>query len=347
MRCSTYISVLFIPLALSQTPHFFSGYGQFADNCQTTDCTRCGTGLYKSGCTAANAGSCVACGALPTNAVWITDGGFTDSCKYNCRTSYSPVGITCVGNAVSVYYTTVEISLPLLKSEIEAKKGQIIASIATLSDCGVCGSTSVSPVLCERCIISVSIQQTSSRRLLASSSILFSIEQQVGSVSAETTKTRLSSAANIDTQLALNNVVVNSVISTPPATVALPARRDGVPAPPPASSTPESSSSNVGVIVGAVAGVVVLLVAASVTLCCLVGRKNPLKHKDDTELAKTPAPPAKSEFQSQRTRRMMRLDTITDMTMPAHAALVMAATNLVPRYPIHGVHRPPFQANPH
>jgi hypothetical protein len=142
-------------------------------------------------------------------------------------------------------------------------------------------------------------------------------------------------------------VVVNSVISTPPATVALPARRDGVPAPPPASSTPESSSSNVGVIVGAVAGVVVLLVAASVTLCCLVGRKNPLKHKDDTELAKTPAPPAKSEFQSQRTRRMMRLDTITDMTMPAHAALVMAATNLVPRYPIHGVHRPPFQANPH
>jgi len=93
------------------------------------------------------------------------------------------------------------------------------------------------------------------------------------------------------------------------------------------------------------------LVAASVTLFCLVGRKNPVKPKVDTERANPPATvpanPAKSEFQSQRTRRMMRLDTITDMTMPAHAALVMAATNLVPRFPIHGVHRPHFQGNPH
>jgi hypothetical protein len=49
----------------------------------------------------------------------------------------------------------------------------------------------------------------------------------------------------------------------------------------------------------------------------------------------------------QRTMRMMRLETLADMTMPMHATLVMAATNRAPHYPLHGVHRPPFQNNPH
>jgi len=352
MSYAHWLLLFFIPFTICQPPKFYSGYGVFVNNCAKSDCSRCGVGEYKAGCKDANQGVCAPCTNLPANAAWITDGGFADSCQFNCQSSFSPVGSTCILNTDKVYVVTVGISLPLSKVEIEANKDKIVASFATLSQCGICGSSSANPILCQYCRMTISILQTSSRRLLASSTILASIEQLKGASQAETSKTRLSSSVNIDQQLSINSIPVLSAVTTQPATQTLP-----VP-PPSGSPSPTSSSSsgsNVGVIVGAVAGVVVLIVAVSVTLCCFITRKTPSKehadHVDHDPAAGTQSnaltSQLKSDMHRQRTMRMMRLETLADMTMPMHATLVMAATNRAPHYPLHGVHRPPFQNNPH
>jgi hypothetical protein len=215
------ILLLYLQLIEGQQPRYYTGNGGFTDSCPFDVCTRCEPGFFKQSCSGTNPGTCERCNGLPDNAVWITDGGFSDACTFNCKPAYTPVGNTCVARADSVFVVSVAISLPLSSAEATAQKDKIVSSFAFLGSCGICGSSNVNPILCERCRISLTIEQTAARRLLApTSKVSVSIEQLTGSTQATVTSSVLT-VTNINSMLTVNSLP-SCVVVTEAAVQVLP-----------------------------------------------------------------------------------------------------------------------------
>lgn len=223
MLCHLGVLIVLIPLVHSQTPFFYAGSGNFTNSCPHTVCSLCGVGLFKQSCSGTNPGGCAGCSGLPANADWITDGGFTDSCKFNCKPAYTLVDSTCVAKGDSVYVVSVAVSVPLAAVDVTSQLDKLVATFALLSSCGVCGSFSANPVQCERCRISLVIQQTSARRLLTPTSTVGAIIEQLGgSVQAATTNALLTTA-NINVEFSINSLSSPAVVVVNAATQVLPA----------------------------------------------------------------------------------------------------------------------------
>ena len=316
-RCS--ILVLYIQLINCQTPKFFTDHGFFtSDSCPFSVCTRCGVGQYKSGCLGVDAGHCADCTGLPLNAVWKTEGGFSDACTFECKPAYTLTGRSCVIKPDSIYTVVISIALPLTAVQVNAKKDSIITSFAALADCGTCGSLTADPVVCQRCKLFVTVLQTAARRLLApTSTVSVTIEQLSGSSQATTTAAALT-VTNINTQFAIASVPNCAVISSAtvdakPATVTPPS-----PTPSPPSPTPSPSSGmSVGAIIGTVSAVVVVLVGAAIGACVFIMKGGTSQKTADAKDKSHVASPYT------HTEKMMRLESTTDIRIPARAVLVV------------------------
>jgi hypothetical protein len=357
MLCNIGVLLLIMPLVLCQTPYFYSDDGGFTGSCPHTDCSNCGAGFFKQSCSGSNPGICVGCSpsGLPANADWITDGGFTDSCTFNCRTMFALVDGSCVAQGVNIYVVYVSVSIPLSAAAVTTQKENIVSTFAYLSSCGVCGSYGINPVQCEHCRMTVTIQQTSARRLLApTTSLILGIDQLGGSAQAATTVS-LMTATNINSQFAARSLPPTVILSSATSVVVDASRRDGVPSVQPTPAPSTSSGISTGVIVGIAVGCVVVIVVAAVILFCVVLRKKTPEIEIPSYLnPKHPATgPAsadaksESEYQSKRTMRMMRLENLTDLTVPAHATLAFHLQQRMQHPPTHGVYRPPVQSYPH
>ena len=113
--CHVYFILINLPLIASATSYNYTGGGQCSNSCPVLQCTTCPVGFYKAGCSGIEAGSCIACSdsSLPTNAAWITDGGFSDSCSFNCKAGFCLLGSLCMTNTGNIYTVSLSISLPL------------------------------------------------------------------------------------------------------------------------------------------------------------------------------------------------------------------------------------------
>ncbi len=313
------IFTLHISYISCQIPRYYNGSGNFENKCPTTECPRCSIGEFRQACASTSQGYCSPCnGQLPENALWVTDGWFNNSCKFGCSPAYSLVGGVCVVKPDSVYVVSMSIAIPLSAADVNTQKLGIVMAFSALSNCGTCGSYTASPIICQRCRIFLTVQQTAARRLLApTSTVSVTIEQLSGSSQAAATASALTDT-NINTLLSLNsipNVVilapaavqvqpapVTTSLSTPGQTTArttsaivssqssssvtassVPVTdRRGLPVTPapPAPATNDSGGSNVGVIVGAVVGGVVFLVGLAVCVCCFTVNRTPFQQKD-------------------------------------------------------------------
>lgn len=327
MRWQKYIILLYIPLITGQIPKIFTDHGLFTSNsCPTRDCTRCGVGLFKENCGGLNSGQCSECTGLPLNAVWTTDGRFTDSCEFECKPAYTLTDGLCVVKPDSIYTVEISISLPLSSTGVNAVKESIIQSFATLANCGTCETTIANPVVCQQCKLYITVQQTAARRLLApTSTVSIKIEQLSGSSQATATAAALT-VSNINTQFASSSIPNCAVVSSA-AVVVTPARRTISPTPAPQAS---SSSLSTGAIVGIVIAVVVLLVGVAVGVCIfsLKGGETPNSNGSASASASgmntKPSTKSNAATQHTSTERMLRLESATDIRIPARAVLVVA-----------------------
>ncbi len=62
------------------TLQYYSGTGQFADNCVVSACQTCPNGYYNTGCGGGNPGICTPCGTPPADKYWQPNTGPVSSC---------------------------------------------------------------------------------------------------------------------------------------------------------------------------------------------------------------------------------------------------------------------------
>lgn len=247
--------------------NYFSTHGAFNNSCKVTECSTCGTGLYRLGCANASLGVCANCTKIP-NATLTSHGWFNNSCNFTCDEGFVAAGRSC-SQVLILYSISFPASITLLNNTNQSfNLTTYINAVASLAGCGVCNNVSQNPTTCGSCTVLYAYNSSIPavfRRLLSSGSVV-NVETTITlqNKSQATAAVSNINSANLNSRLSLlsnSNSGTVSVTKAPTltsqtVTVAPPPVNPPVISPTP---TPDSTSSMGAIAGGAVGGLVGLV----------------------------------------------------------------------------------------
>lgn len=315
--------LLFLHAHTTTAASYFSTHGAFNNSCRVTECSTCGTGLYRLGCANASLGICTNCTKIP-NATLTSHGWFNNSCNFTCNEGFVAAGRSC-SQVLILYSINFPASITLLNSTNQTfNLTTYINAVASLAGCGVCGNVSKNPTTCGSCTVLYTYNSSIPavfRRLLSSGSVV-NVDTTITLDNKNQATTAVSNinSANLNSRLAL---LSNSNSGTATVTKAPTLTAQTVTAPPPppvnpppiilATPTPDSTVSNMGAIAGGVGGGVVGLILIAVLVWYFtrsthpvnpINPINPINPPQVTNFAPLPvAPQTKSLFTYRQGKR--------------------------------------------